>query len=89
MPPPLAGSCPPGSTSGPAAAAAQPALRGLDGIMTVVDQLAGVPIPASAWEPLVLAGRVADYQPAMLDELMATGEVSGPAPARCPATTAG
>ena len=53
----------------------QSVLRGLDGIITAVDQLSGVPVPASAWEPLVLAGRVADYQPAMLDELMAAGEV--------------
>ncbi|CAI3792421.1 Lhr family ATP-dependent helicase [Pseudarthrobacter sp. MM222] len=53
----------------------QSALRGLDGIVTTVDQLSGVPIPASAWEPLVLASRVSDYQPAMLDELMAAGEV--------------
>jgi ATP-dependent Lhr-like helicase len=53
----------------------QPALRGLDGIITAVDQLSGVPIPASAWEPLVLASRVSNYQPAMLDELMAAGEV--------------
>ncbi|MFD0044952.1 DEAD/DEAH box helicase [Pseudarthrobacter scleromae] len=53
----------------------QPSLRGLDGIITAVDQLSGVPIPASAWEPLVLAGRVSNYQPAMLDELMAAGEV--------------
>ncbi|OFI38587.1 DEAD/DEAH box helicase [Arthrobacter sp. SW1] len=51
------------------------ALRGLDGIMTAVDQLSGVPIPASAWEPLILSSRVADYQPAMLDELMAAGEL--------------
>lgn len=53
----------------------QSALRGLDGIITAIDQLSGVPIPASAWEPLVLASRVSDYQPAMLDELMAAGEV--------------
>ncbi|WP_309107630.1 DNA glycosylase AlkZ-like family protein [Arthrobacter sp.] len=53
----------------------QSVLRGMDGIITAVDQLSGVPVPASAWEPLVLAGRVADYQPAMLDELMAAGEV--------------
>lgn len=52
-----------------------PALRGLDGIMTAIDQLSGVPVPASAWEPLVLASRISDYQPAMLDELMAAGEV--------------
>ena len=57
------------------AASGTPALRGLDGVLTVVDQLAGVPIPASAWEPLVLAARVADYSPAMLDQLSATGEV--------------
>ncbi|WP_226760919.1 DEAD/DEAH box helicase, partial [Arthrobacter sp. SO3] len=53
----------------------QSALRGLDGIITAVDQLSGVPVPASAWETLVLASRVTDYQPAMLDELMAAGEV--------------
>ncbi|BBE21556.1 DEAD/DEAH box helicase [Arthrobacter sp. MN05-02] len=50
-------------------------LRGLDGVVTVIDQLSGVPIPASAWEPLILAQRVANYSPAMLDELTATGEV--------------
>jgi ATP-dependent Lhr-like helicase len=53
----------------------QPALRGLDGVVTAIDQLSGVPVPASAWEPLVLASRVSNYQPAMLDELMAAGEV--------------
>lgn len=53
----------------------QPTLRGLDGIITAIDQLSGVPVPASAWEPLVLATRVSNYQPAMLDELMAAGEV--------------
>ncbi|MEV6562010.1 ATP-dependent helicase [Nocardia sp. NPDC051756] len=50
-------------------------LRGVDGVATVVEQLAGVPIPASAWESLILPARVRDYSPAMLDELMATGEV--------------
>lgn len=50
-------------------------LRGVDGVATVVEQLAGVPVPASAWESLILPARVADYTPAMLDELMATGEV--------------
>ncbi|WP_427134115.1 ATP-dependent helicase [Pseudarthrobacter sp. S9] len=59
----------------PGSRRSQSALRGLDGIITAVDQLSGVPIPASAWEPLILATRVADYQPAMLDELMAAGEV--------------
>lgn len=50
-------------------------LRGHDGVLTVIDQLAGVPIPVSAVEPLVLAVRVRDYSPALLDELMASGEV--------------
>ncbi|MFF1254155.1 DEAD/DEAH box helicase [Pseudarthrobacter sp. NPDC058329] len=59
----------------PGAGRGQPALRGLDGIVTAIDQLSGVPVPASAWEPLILASRVSNYQPAMLDELMATGEV--------------
>lgn len=49
---------------------------GIDGLMSVVDQLAGVRMPASAIEPLVLAPRVRDYSPAMLDELLATGEVT-------------
>ncbi|WP_150307780.1 Lhr family ATP-dependent helicase [Planctomonas psychrotolerans] len=50
-------------------------LRGIDGVLTVIDQLAGVPIPASAWESLVLKVRVRDYAPSMLDELTSTGEV--------------
>ena len=50
-------------------------LRGIDGVLTVVDQLAGCAVPASALEPLVLASRVVDYSPALLDELMAGGEV--------------
>ena len=41
----------------------------------MIDQLAGVPLPASAVEPLVLAPRVRDYSPALLDELLASGEV--------------
>ncbi|UGS26270.1 DEAD/DEAH box helicase [Microbacterium resistens] len=50
-------------------------LEGVDGVATVVEQLAGVPIPASAWESLVLPQRVRDYSPAMLDELLSSGEV--------------
>ncbi|WP_051024345.1 ATP-dependent helicase [Nocardia aobensis] len=50
-------------------------LRGVDGVAAVVEQLAGVPIPASAWESLILPSRVRDYTPAMLDELTASGEV--------------
>ena len=50
-------------------------LDGVDGVLAVIEQLAGVPIPASAWESLVLPQRVRDYAPAMLDELTSTGEV--------------
>ncbi len=50
-------------------------LRGVDAVASVIEQLAGVRIPASAWESLVLPSRVSDYSPAMLDELTATGEV--------------
>ncbi|MDX2376677.1 DEAD/DEAH box helicase [Microbacterium sp. LRZ72] len=50
-------------------------LEGIDGVAAVIEQLAGVPIPASAWESLVLPARVSDYRPALLDELTATGEV--------------
>ena len=50
-------------------------LRGIDGVLAVVDQLAGCAVPASALEPLVLGSRVVDYAPSMLDELTTTGEV--------------
>jgi len=50
-------------------------LRGPDGVLRVVEQLAGVVVPASAWETLVLPARVEGYRPAMLDELTSSGEV--------------
>ena len=51
------------------------ALRGVDGVLAAVDQLAGCAVPASALEPLVLAARVRDYETSYLDELTASGEV--------------
>jgi ATP-dependent Lhr-like helicase len=50
-------------------------LHGVDGVLTVLDQLSGCPVPASALESLVLPARVRDYSPAFLDELTAAGEV--------------
>jgi ATP-dependent Lhr-like helicase len=50
-------------------------LRGLDGVLQVVDQLSGVALPASAWESLILPARIPEYSTGMLDELTATGEV--------------
>src|SRR6185503_18638028 len=49
--------------------------RGVDGLARAVEQLAGVPIPASALETLVLPARVADYSPGQLGELTTAGEV--------------
>jgi ATP-dependent Lhr-like helicase len=50
-------------------------LRGVAGVLRAVEQLAGAVLPASAVETLVLPSRVADYSPAQLDELTASGEV--------------
>ncbi|MFK5634543.1 MULTISPECIES: DEAD/DEAH box helicase [unclassified Ornithinimicrobium] len=50
-------------------------LRGLDGVVRAVEQLAGARVPASAVESLVLPARVQGYSPAQLDELMTAGEV--------------
>ncbi|GEB94815.1 Lhr family ATP-dependent helicase [Microbacterium lacticum] len=50
-------------------------LEGIDGVLAAIEQLAGAPLPASAWESLILPSRVSDYSPTMLDELTATGEV--------------
>ena len=44
-------------------------------LLTAIDQLAGVRVPASALETLILPTRVPGYQPHMLDELMASGRV--------------
>ncbi len=50
-------------------------LRGPEGVLRAVEQLAGVVLPASALESLVLPARVDGYQAAMLDELTSSGEV--------------
>jgi ATP-dependent Lhr-like helicase len=49
---------------------------GADDVLSVVEQLAGAPIPASALETLVLPARLPGYSPALLDELTAAGEVT-------------
>ena len=49
--------------------------RGTEAVAAALDQLQGAAIPASAWERLVLPARVADYSPAYLDELCASGEL--------------
>ncbi|MBW3086481.1 ATP-dependent RNA helicase RhlE [Austwickia sp. TVS 96-490-7B] len=49
--------------------------RGPDGVLSVLEQLAGLALPASAWESMVLPTRVKGYVPGDLDELLSTGEV--------------
>ena len=48
----------------------------LERLAEVVDQLAGLPIPASILERDVLPARIPGYQPRLLDELGALGEVA-------------
>jgi ATP-dependent helicase Lhr and Lhr-like helicase len=48
----------------------------LERLAEVVDQLAGLPIPASVLERDILPARIAGYQPRLLDELGALGEVA-------------
>ncbi len=50
-------------------------LRGEDGLVRAIEQLAGAQLPASALESLVLPARVEGYSPAMLDALTTSGEV--------------
>lgn len=51
----------------------EPALQ--EELLTAIDQLAGVRMPASALETLILPARVKGYRPHLLDELMMTGRV--------------
>ena len=48
---------------------------GVDALAVALAALEGVWLPADLWESVVLPARVADYRPAMLDELIASGEV--------------
>ena len=48
---------------------------GVDTLAEALAALEGVWLPAGLWESVVLPARVADYRPAMLDELIASGEV--------------
>ncbi|HEX2754770.1 MAG TPA: hypothetical protein VHM48_04870, partial [Candidatus Limnocylindrales bacterium] len=62
-----------------AVGAAPPPLRqnaALERLAEVIDQLAGVALPASVLERDILPARVPGYQPRLLDELGALGEVT-------------
>jgi ATP-dependent helicase Lhr and Lhr-like helicase len=45
------------------------------GTLEILRQLQGFEIPANAWERQILARRIADYDPAILDKLCLTGAV--------------
>jgi ATP-dependent Lhr-like helicase len=49
--------------------------RGLEPLLDAIEQLQGAAIPASVIDREVLPARIADYEPAMLDTLVAAGEV--------------
>ncbi|HEY7402983.1 MAG TPA: DEAD/DEAH box helicase [Candidatus Angelobacter sp.] len=49
--------------------------RAEHGTLQVLRQLQGFEIPASAWERQVLARRISDYDPKLLDQLSLTGQV--------------
>ena len=48
---------------------------GVDTLAEALAALEGAWLPADLWESVVLPARVADYRPAILDELIASGEV--------------
>jgi ATP-dependent Lhr-like helicase len=50
-------------------------LHGERGTLEVLQQLQGFEIPANAWERQILARRIADYDPEILDRLCLTGAV--------------
>ena len=48
---------------------------GVEALAEAIAALEGVWLPAGLWEAVAFPARVADYRPAMLDELIASGEV--------------
>jgi ATP-dependent helicase Lhr and Lhr-like helicase len=51
-------------------------VAGLEGLASVIAQLDGFELPASAWESEVLSSRCEEYDPALLDTLSLTGRVA-------------
>lgn len=48
--------------------------RGPESLRLALDRLEGCSAPAAAWESTVLPGRIMDFSPAMLDQVLASGE---------------
>ncbi|MFN2388056.1 MAG: DEAD/DEAH box helicase [Actinomycetota bacterium] len=55
--------------------AAGPRDGGADALFAAIEQMQGVPVPASMLEKQVLPARLIGYSPALLDQLCASGEV--------------
>ncbi len=54
---------------------AGPRATGVEALWRVIEQLQGVPVPASALETQILRARLPAYGPALLDQLGAAGEI--------------
>jgi len=50
-------------------------MQGPDSVAAVLDQLEGFEAPAAAWESELLPARIAEYEPAWLDELCLAGRI--------------
>ena len=48
--------------------------QGPESLRLALDRLEGCGAPASAWESVVLPARISDFSPAMLDQVLASGE---------------
>jgi ATP-dependent Lhr-like helicase len=53
----------------------RPSRSGADGCFEVIEQLAGLALPASTWQNAVFTSRVGDFHPGMIDELTTSGDV--------------
>ena len=53
----------------------QEPLMGAEGLLEVVGQLEGLALPPELWESAIFPARVRDYGPALMDDLLASGQV--------------
>ena len=53
----------------------QEPLMGTEGLLEVVGQLEGLALPTELWESAIFPARVRDYGPALMDDLLASGQV--------------
>ncbi len=53
----------------------QEPLMGTEGLLEVVGQLEGLALPPALWESAIFPARVRDYGPALIDDLLASGQV--------------